>query len=185
MRIAILAWGSLIWDQRNLPLANAWSSGGPKLPLEFSRISNTRGGSLTLVIDALNGEPIPVYYASSSRINLDEALSDLQEREGTTRKMIGFVNLLDNTHQSRYLDIIDSIVGWARNNQFDAIIWTDLPSNFQDKAKCEFSVENALAYLQNLSPESQTKARTYIAKAPTIINTPLRRELANKGWLQS
>lgn len=42
--IALLGWGSLIWDHD--PLFDAqhgdWQAGGPPLPLEFSRISAKR-----------------------------------------------------------------------------------------------------------------------------------------------
>lgn len=52
-KIAILGWGSLIWDER--PEFDShheeWTSGGPVLQLEFSRISESRKGALTLVID--------------------------------------------------------------------------------------------------------------------------------------
>lgn len=53
MKIAILGWGSLIWDKRNLRLAGEWQVGGPVLPIEFSRVSGY--GRLTLVIDPLHG----------------------------------------------------------------------------------------------------------------------------------
>jgi hypothetical protein len=43
MKIAIVGWGSLIWDPRDLHLATAI------LPIEFSRISDN--GRLTLVVD--------------------------------------------------------------------------------------------------------------------------------------
>jgi len=44
MKIAILGWGSLIWDARLLSINttlfdNGWSSDGPDLPIEFSRVS--------------------------------------------------------------------------------------------------------------------------------------------------
>jgi hypothetical protein len=39
MRIAILGWGSLIWDPRDLPISGPWQCGGSVIPIEFSRIS--------------------------------------------------------------------------------------------------------------------------------------------------
>ncbi len=42
MKIAILGWGSLIWDRRDLQIAGDWQQGGPVLPIEFSRIYPTR-----------------------------------------------------------------------------------------------------------------------------------------------
>jgi len=58
MKIAILGWGSLLWEPSaefekwiELP----WKNDGPKLKIEFSRISGSRKGALTLVIDEVNG----------------------------------------------------------------------------------------------------------------------------------
>lgn len=50
MKIAILGWDSLIWDPRSLKydVNTGWLTDGPKLPIEFARISND--GRLTLVI---------------------------------------------------------------------------------------------------------------------------------------
>ncbi|MHC2302867.1 hypothetical protein [Rhizobium mongolense] len=59
LRIAILGWGSLIWDQRpEFDMHHkGWLRGGPVLMLEFSRISESRKSALTLVIDNTHGEP--------------------------------------------------------------------------------------------------------------------------------
>ena len=40
MKIAFIGWGSLIKEPRELPIAGEWQSDGPKLWLEFSRISH-------------------------------------------------------------------------------------------------------------------------------------------------
>ena len=57
MRIAILGWGSLPWDDetergrefnRHLE-GRTWCRHGPSLKLEFSRISESRNRALTLV----------------------------------------------------------------------------------------------------------------------------------------
>jgi hypothetical protein len=39
VKIAILAWGSLIWDRRDLQIAGDWQAGGPIVKIEFSRVS--------------------------------------------------------------------------------------------------------------------------------------------------
>ena len=51
MKIAILGWGSLIWNPDKLDFDKdfGWDPDGPKLPIEFSRISSN--GRLTLIID--------------------------------------------------------------------------------------------------------------------------------------
>ena len=83
-RIAILGWGSLIWDD-NWPKFDEqrgeWLEDGPILPLEFSRVSGkTRGGALTLVIDEANGRECQVMYAMSKRRYPDDAIADLRDR---------------------------------------------------------------------------------------------------------
>ena len=45
-----------------------------------------------------------------------------------------------------------------------------------------FTVENGLTYLRGLAGEKRGKAREYIDRAPEEVLTPLRRELATKGW---
>jgi len=52
LRVAILAWGSLVWDRKQLALATEFLPRGSRLPIAFSRIS--RDGRLTLVIDEEN-----------------------------------------------------------------------------------------------------------------------------------
>ena len=64
MKIAVLGWGSLIWNKGKLRLTTNWTDGGPVLPIEFSRISDD--GRLTLVIDERHGVDVPTRYAFSS-----------------------------------------------------------------------------------------------------------------------
>src|SRR6266446_6494559 len=60
---------------------------------EFSRISWSRGGALTLVIDPDDGSPISVAYCISARSSLADAISDLRHREGTSNKRIGWLDI--------------------------------------------------------------------------------------------
>jgi hypothetical protein len=66
MKIAVLAWGSLIWDPDTLKVADDFSLSGPCLPIEFSRIS--KGERLTLVIDEHLGNTCPTYSATSGSV---------------------------------------------------------------------------------------------------------------------
>jgi hypothetical protein len=182
MKIAILGWGSLIWDEGNvpLPLETHWQSGGPELPIEFSRKSNSRNGALTLVIDQKNGEYIPTQFAISKRADIDGAICDLRTRERTVVKRIGYVNLIDGSQRCNvYPEASDIIRAWAGRKNIDAVVWTDLPSNFK-----EFSVDEAIRYLHNeLLDDGASKAREYIKRAPEDTNTPLRRRLMDDPWL--
>lgn len=182
LRIAILGWGSLIWDPRTLPINGNWQTGGPVLPIEFSRISQDR--RLTLVIDSANGAPVETRYTQSVRTSISEAVSDLCEREGTVTRLIGFVDLPNETHRCETCPtIIQSVRAWAHENGFDGVIWTDLPSNFEEKTGEPFSVVRAEACLRQLPATEADRARAYIVNAPAEVQTPLRRRLLESGWL--
>lgn len=91
MKIAILAWGSVVWKPGSLKdhLENnaKFEQGGPELPIEFSRVSDD--GRLTLVIDEEHGRKVTTFVATSSRSELLEARDDLMHREKTKEQYIG------------------------------------------------------------------------------------------------
>ena len=97
MKIAILGWGSLIWDKESEKgkefdcwYESKWEQAKDlKLPLEFSRISTSRKKALTLVIDNENGTKCCVYYALSKLKRLEDTICNLQRREGTGYEDIG------------------------------------------------------------------------------------------------
>lgn len=184
MKIAILGWGSLTWDKCDLPKVKGdWARGGPSLPIEFSRVSESRGGILTLVIDQQNGVNVSTRFAISSRIALEDAICDLRTREKTVVLRIGYVDLISGSQRCNAMPQADIIIRrWALENSFDAAVWTDLPSNFQKEIKKEFSVAAAVEYLQSRSEDVAKDAREYIYKAPKEVETPLRRFLEHHPW---
>lgn len=176
MEIAILGWGSLVWNPGQLPLASDWRKGGPVLSIEFSRISSN--GRLTLVLDELNGVPVTTRYATSQSASLEVAIEDLRKREGTAKKWIGFVDTLTGQYScsaSNNPKVCRLIETWAIGHDYDAVVWTALPSNFSDKLDKPFSVARASQYLQSLSGEELERAQQYLCKAPEEVDTPLRR----------
>lgn len=168
--IAILGWGSLLWDAR--PdfdvLHDQWREDGPVLKIEFSRISTSRSGALTLVLDPINGAANQVAYCVSKRPDLLQARQDLKFREGTTLKNIGFIGANEEKY-SRDPESMDSITAWAFARKLGGVVWTDLPSNFGP-----FSPQKAIAYLDALDDKGAKAALEYICKAPRSIRTPLR-----------
>lgn len=178
MKIGILAWGSLYWDLRNLKVADKWNNDGVILPIEFSRISDKGKGRLTLVIDEINGSQIKTYWNISSFNNLDKSIKNLREREGTNDKNIGYVNLSENSSYSKFSESLTKrIKDWAELKNFDAVIWTDLESNFQKFMNLEFSVENGLKYINSLDEKRKKEAMEYINKAPEQTTTNLRKRV--------
>ena len=92
MESAVLAWGSLVWDPRDLQAAAEFAPNGPLLPVEFCRIS--ADGRLTLAIDETFGATCTTYSAPSALESLDAAIENLRLREGMPNALeVGFVEL--------------------------------------------------------------------------------------------
>jgi len=193
MRIAILGWGSLIWDRDKdqLSIASDWTKGGPTLPIEFSRVSSD--GRLTLVIDTSQGACVTTRFAKSGQSILQEAVLDLTAREkrklrsGIRNKgepIVGYIDLTSNNVLTKQPpEIVSKIHEWAQANKFDAVVWTDFPPNFQEKTGLHFSPENALWYLRGLTGNAARKAREYIQRTPMEVKTAVRYLVKQSGWL--
>ncbi len=183
MTIGILGWGSLIAEPRGLPIAGGWQKDGPKLWIEFSRISQrgTHAGCLTLVIDERCESEVTTLYALSRRSDLSQAIADLQEREGTSHDDIGFCEVatarLAPNALSRHPKSCERIRAWAPEKGFDALIWTALARRFKDALGIPFSPATALNYLNGLPAPTKEKALDYIHNAPAQTTTPFRRLL--------
>lgn len=184
-KIAILGWGSLLWDRRPEfdQQCDNWLLDGPVLKLEFSRISESRLGALTLVIDPVQGAPCRVAYAPSKRTDPEDAICDLRWREGTTREKIGYV-YVDGSREPQARDTasVQAISEWAKAHKIDVVVWTDLDSNFSQTRKGPFSLDLALRHVQELNAEGKAKAAEYVWRAPTFVDTPLRRALQEQPW---
>lgn len=188
MRIAILAWGSLVWDQRELAIAADFSPLGPVLPIEFCRVSGN--GRLTLVIDEMFGASCATYAARSSFTDLNAALENLWVREGSEAEplprdlqnqgRVGFVDISSDRQSGRAIErhpqSVAAITAWAKANGYDAAIWTALASNFHEPKKAgePFSVEAAVRYLETLDAPKIDAALSYIREAPLEVQTPVR-----------
>lgn len=180
MKIAILGWGSLIWDQGSLAdhIRGKWKPGGPELPLEFSRKSASRDGALTLVIDSTHGQTSPTQFITSSRRTIEKAILDLKEREGVSSVgTIGYLDVTAGNSGGATKEILKAICKWANKMGYGAVIWTALQTNFDN-----FTVEQAVQYLRDISVRGRQKAKEYIEKAPPEVDTPLRRYASGVEW---
>jgi len=173
--LAILGWGSLIWKPGNLHISGRWQTDGPFLPIEFARIS--KDGKLTLVL-YLGTKPVQTLWALSAYEDLNQAKKNLREREGTSMESIGYLSILENDSNCRAVpQVLDYIRQWAVAKGLNAVIWTDLPANFKEITKTELNAENITAYLSSLIGASREKAIEYIKKAPSQVETKLRRKI--------
>lgn len=179
----------MLWDARPEfdTHHGAWELDGPMLPIEFCRVSETRGGALTLVIDEEFGVACTCAFAISTRKYPDDAIADLRRREGTSLAHIGHYFADGTRQQCRIANIPITLKAWARTKGIDVVVWTDLASNFEAKStiKKHFSVINAIAHLQLLSPEAKAKAAEYIWRAPAQVDTPLRRAVQTEPWFMT
>jgi hypothetical protein len=185
MNIAYLGWGSLIWkpgSASSLAIAGSWETDGPPLPIEFARVSGD--GSLTIVLhpDVPN---VQVLWARTLTQNIETALLDLKKRERTTNvDRIGFVCIPNSSKRCNVIPTIwQRIEQWAKQKGLDAVVWTDLSSNFKEKTGLDFSEENAVAYISSLSGEALAKAENYVRMAPEQVETNVRKRLKEElGW---
>lgn len=184
MRIAILGWGSLLWEGGEAfdRWHGEWNRGGPIVKLEFSRVSDRRLGALTLVIDDDHGTPTVVSWCLSRRKTVDDAICDLCCREETTVGRIARRTTGRRTGSVPSEERDDPMVPWLRLRNLDAVIWTALKCNFQEKLRKPFSVEAALSYLKTLGPEAKSQAAEYVWRAPDFVRTPLRSALQREPW---
>jgi hypothetical protein len=182
MRIAILGWGSLLWEggREFNELHNPWQHDGPCLKIEFSRVSKTRLGALTLVIDAKHGTPTTVAWCMSKREEVGCAIADLGRREGTAVENIGHLCTNEDAVTEDHREAERCILAWARMKRLNAVVWTALKSNFEDTVKIPFSVDAALVYISTLGHAGKMKASEYVWRAPKFVQTPLRAALQGK-----
>ena len=180
----MLAWGSLLWDQRDLKIGAKFEPTGPRLPIEFCRVS--AGGRLTLVIDETNGAGCISYQARSSFDNLEAAATNLAQREGMpSTANVGFIDLVAGEMSAisvkRHPKFVNTIRAWAMSNAYDAVIWTALGIKFKETTGVLFSVVAALSYLETLDRARFSRALEYIRRAPPEVQTPVRIAV-NRRW---
>ncbi len=182
--IAIIGWGSLIWDLDNLaPHTNGdWEmEGGPCLPMEFSRISPKRKMGLVVCLDPVVGVPCATHVIASDKTDIAAAVADLAARERAPLDRIGAVHV-DGTRQGRMPEVCETVAAWCARTGRDGAVWTDLEPNFAEHTGQAFSLERGLAYLRKLQGDSLAEAHRYITSAPPQTATPMRKFLESDPW---
>lgn len=179
--IVFLGWGSLIWKPGNLQLKGPWNDDGPFLPIEYARIS--RNGRLTLVLCS-GVSDVQTLWAYSGHDGLSHSVDALAKRERTGPSRIGYMSIPDNLDRCRAVpDVLPRIRSWAEQKGIDVVVWTDLPTNFEEKTGKVFSGEAVIEYLKSLKGETLQKARKYVEKTPPQIDTRIRRRIGHElGW---
>ncbi|MFB6088168.1 MAG: hypothetical protein ABEK36_00125 [Candidatus Aenigmatarchaeota archaeon] len=94
MKIAVLGWGSLIWCPKNIKIKDKnWEEDGPKLPIEFARISSHERLTLVIYPRYLNQKNrwVQTLWTEMNVESIEEAILSLGQREGTSCRKIGFI----------------------------------------------------------------------------------------------
>jgi thymidylate synthase (FAD) len=172
-KIAVLGWGSLIWDPQKLKIkCTKWNCDGPRIPIEFARISGKNKDKLTLVITPIV-DNVQTLWNYMDTEDLKEAIDNLRIREDMpNEKNIGFIDLIHGNEGSQII-ASEPIKKWAEAKGLEAVIWTDLKANILE--------DEVIAYLNSLS--SKAKAEEYVRKAPAQVDTKIRKMIEKEfGW---
>ena len=77
-----------------------------------------------------------------------------------------------------------TIGAWAAANGLAAVVWTNLPCKFDGK-DTKPTGEQVVAFLRDLDDDKRPLAEAYVRQAPSAIDTPYRRMIAEQlGWHQ-
>jgi hypothetical protein len=167
--IAVLGWGSLVWDPRTLPIRRQWFADGPLVRVEFLRESADR--RVTLVLDP--GAPaVRSLWAIMDTTDLNDARRQLREREGCNNDSIGYWPANNVVPPS----IID-LPKWAECRSIDAIVWTALGSKWDGREGVRPKADLVIGHLKSLRGTERDQAERYVRRAPRQIDTPYRRRI--------
>ena len=186
-KIAVIGWGSLLWDLDDLEphVEGDWQvAGGPLLPLEFVRVSAKRKMALAVVIDYDHGVPCASSHIQSRRGDVMETVGDLARRERAPEDQIGYLDRSSGASRSRHPSVHEGMLSWLEQTGYDAAVWTDLTRNYEEMLGHGYSLDAAIGYLKALPQPSLIEAHRYIESAPANVETPLRAALRDLDWWQ-
>lgn len=179
MKFALIGWGSLIWQPKELAIEGEWHEDGPLLPVEFARFSSR--DRLTLVI--VDGAPLQrTLWALSLNGTLEEARESLRIREQSGLRFMGAC--LRGSNSVGSVPGSAAVLEWLAGTDLDGAVWTALGSNNPDKSPGLATEEERLGWLRELVTQGKADAaREYIERAPVQIDTPLRCRIREElGW---
>ncbi len=177
MKIACLAWGSLLWKTGPLILSTPWYEDGPDLPLEFCRVGDN--GELSTAL--CEGAPLQTsWWAVLETGSLDEAREQLRQREEIDAHRPEWIGTLPSATGYPFMEPIRA---WLAGREIDAVVWTALPPRHDDVEGQAPNAEQAVDYLDGLQGEKGEHAQDYLRRVPARFATPFRAEIERRlGW---
>lgn len=187
--IACIGWGSLLWDPRSLPLREPFREGGPRLPVEFSRVA--RDGRVTLAIDP-EAREIDTYFCRLEVDSVSEAVAALGRRERIEperhAEWIGLEALGAGEASRGEADrrTRERMRVFLAQEGLEAVVWTALPRRGSDGRFEAPTTEALLDHLHALDGPARVRAEEYVRRAPAAVDTVRRRAFeASLGWTPS
>jgi hypothetical protein len=176
MRIVLLTYGSLLWDN-NFSHTKFIRTGSDtsklSLPIEFCRISHssTKQSYLSLTINQIHGQENIVYYAEPKK-TFRSLLQEITAKENhesiknvsKTSSHISFVDLYHNKslYKKNHTQIAERIHQWSSDNKIDITVWVSFLSNFKKITGNNFTIKNAYEWYKN---HETFEAQKYICSA--------------------
>ena len=143
-RIAVIGWGSLIWDLDDLApkVIGEWHMrAGPVLPFEFSLVSKKRKMGLAVCLDPVNGDTCPTHVIASDKQDIHLAAEDLYLRERSPSvDYIGAYCAQTGFLRTRLSDVGERVSDWCATTGAAGAVWTDHASNYLDHRGEPFSM---------------------------------------------
>ncbi len=179
MNIACIAWGSLLWKPAPLKLASGWHPSGPRLPLEFVRVSDDSPEVALVLCEGARLQA--TYWAWLDASDLDAARAMLGEREKITPARPDWIGSIPPVGGAQ---VEPRIAAWLKEKGIDAVVWTALPAKSAGTPGRVPSPSEVLAAFAGLPPSELREAEEYVRRTPAHIDTAYRRYIeARLGWL--
>jgi hypothetical protein len=113
--------------------------------------------------------------------SMADAHEALRKREGVSRKRPEEIGRWTKGHDSPEL-IID-LPEWATSRGIEGVVWTALPSKFNNNEEQKPTIDEVIKYLRELTGTARDNAESYIRSTPQQIDTPYRRHIeATLQW---
>ena len=178
MRIACLAWGSLLWKPGPLVLASEWQADGPSLPIEFARESD--GGEMATALSP-GAADVQVFWARMRTKSLAEAREQLRQREQIPVDRVDGVGHVAHGGAPGPFDA--RIAAWAAQRALDAVVWTALPPRSRGVEGRMPHPDEVCAYLDALPLDVRAHAEDYVRRTPPSLRTRYRTTIEERlGW---
>lgn len=173
--IYFAGWGNFLKDEK---CDINWQKSSLALPLEYSSIYES--DIPELVINDKCNTKCNVYIGKvTGYLNFNEAVKLYAKRLDVNKLLIGYINLKTDESRTGKMSaaLYNDLHKWMKDNCIDALIWNNLPSNFEDRSKLELNKENFEIYISKLSKKQKIKFEDYFFD--TYINQKIKTNIGN------